>query len=272
MTYRISCTLFEPDPALGLSLMRKYQGIGMTAQPETRSSNTSSVIIAASVSLLALPSAVLAFTADFSVHESAASSVESVPVTGQDTAFSSALTLQSLAKGRLFPFTPASVSAKPERLVTVAIRVDPAEARAITVRGRNSARKDTDSAQLGIASTGFSLGISRGYRNFAETVSTPRPAADLTDIRKFRMAPSAKADNSRFSPHISMDDNHLPGRAPRTFAGDGSEVDLGGAYRVTKNLNVTAGVRYSQERERLTPLTDGKQDSQAVYVGTQFSF
>jgi hypothetical protein len=31
-------------------------------------------------------------------------------------------------------------------------------------------------------------------------------------------------------------------------------------------------VRYSQERERLTPLTDGKQDSQAVYVGTQFSF
>jgi hypothetical protein len=31
-------------------------------------------------------------------------------------------------------------------------------------------------------------------------------------------------------------------------------------------------VRYSQERERLRPLTDGKQDSQAVYVGTQFRF
>jgi len=35
---------------------------------------------------------------------------------------------------------------------------------------------------------------------------------------------------------------------------------------------VTAGVRYSQERDRLGPLTDGTQDSQAVYLGTQFRF
>ena len=49
-------------------------------------------------------------------------------------------------------------------------------------------------------------------------------------------------------------------------------TDVGGAYRVTRNLDVTAGVRYSQDRERLKPLTDGKQDSQAVYVGTQFRF
>ncbi|MFC3213373.1 hypothetical protein [Novosphingobium panipatense] len=41
---------------------------------------------------------------------------------------------------------------------------------------------------------------------------------------------------------------------------------------MTENLDVTAGVRYSQDRERLVPLTDGKQDSQAVYVGTQFKF
>jgi hypothetical protein len=32
-----------------------------------------------------------------------------------------------------------------------------------------------------------------------------------------------------------------------------------------------AGIRYSSERDRLRPLTDGKQDSQA-YVGTQFHF
>ena len=49
-------------------------------------------------------------------------------------------------------------------------------------------------------------------------------------------------------------------------------VDLGGAYRITRNLDVTAGVRLSQERDRLSPITDSVQDSQAVYVGTQFRF
>ena len=50
----------------------------------------------------------------------------------------------------------------------------------------------------------------------------------------------------------------------------GGELDA--SYRLSRNLDVTAGVRYSQDRERLMPLTDGKQDSQAVYVGTQFRF
>ena len=49
-------------------------------------------------------------------------------------------------------------------------------------------------------------------------------------------------------------------------------MDLGGSYRLTRNFDVTAGVRYSSERDRLRPLTDGKQDSQAVYVGTKFRF
>jgi hypothetical protein len=244
----------------------------MTGQPDRKSNITASVLIAGSVSLLALPSAVLAFTADFTVHDKAAPSVETAPATERGTAFSRALAIRSLAKGKLFPFTPAGISPQAERSVTVAVRVDPASARAITVRGRSLAQQDSD---LRLAPTGFSLGVSRGYKNFTETITPPvsRVATvDLPDLHKFSLAPSARPSDSRFSPRISVDDKPATGRAPRTFAGDGGEVDLGGAYRVTKNLNVTAGVRYSQERERLTPLTDGKQDSQAVYVGTQFSF
>jgi len=41
---------------------------------------------------------------------------------------------------------------------------------------------------------------------------------------------------------------------------------------VTRNVAVTAGVRYSSERDRIAPLTDTTQDSQAVYVGTRFRF
>ena len=51
----------------------------------------------------------------------------------------------------------------------------------------------------------------------------------------------------------------------------GQEVELGGSYRVSKNLDVTAGVRYSSD-DRLGPLTNEQRDNQAVYVGTQFRF
>ena len=48
--------------------------------------------------------------------------------------------------------------------------------------------------------------------------------------------------------------------------------DLGGSYSVTRNLAVTAGVRYKSEDQRLPRLTDNRRDSQAVYVGTAFRF
>ena len=41
---------------------------------------------------------------------------------------------------------------------------------------------------------------------------------------------------------------------------------------MTRNLAVTAGVRVSQDRNRIAPLTDGVEDDKAVYVGTQFRF
>ena len=64
----------------------------------------------------------------------------------------------------------------------------------------------------------------------------------------------------------------VSGAGGLAFADTEDVVDLGGAYSLTRNFDVTAGVRYSQERDRLRPLTDGKKDSQAVYVGTQFRF
>ena len=48
--------------------------------------------------------------------------------------------------------------------------------------------------------------------------------------------------------------------------------DLGGSYSVTRNVAVTAGVRYKSEDQRLPRLTDNRRDSQAVYVGTAFRF
>jgi hypothetical protein len=49
-------------------------------------------------------------------------------------------------------------------------------------------------------------------------------------------------------------------------------ADLGGSYSLTRNLEVTGGVRYKLQRDRLEPLVDERRDSQAVYIGTAFRF
>ncbi|WP_232332740.1 hypothetical protein [Novosphingobium aquimarinum] len=244
----------------------------------SRSGARAGIVLACTVGLLALPSAVLAFTVSFDNPPKTGAEREIAPMNAQPTGadFASAIPLRSLAKGQLFPFTPAETPDQPDRAVTVAVRVDAATAKAITVRGRSRmASGETDASKLRIASSAFNLGVSRGYRGFSQDLVADvqrKPSGELPDLGNFSLKPGGKPDDGRFSPRISIDEKQTAGRAPRTFAGEAGEVDLGGAYRLTKNLDVTAGVRYSQDRERLVPLTDGKQDSQAVYVGTQFKF
>jgi len=235
------------------------------------------ILLGACVSVLALPSAVLAFSASFRIGASKTSAIGSLDPESSPENLTRAIAMRSLAKGHQFPFTPAGTPNRPERAVTVAVRVDPEAAKAIIVHNRlQVARTDGEPGALRIAPAGFNLGVSRGYQNFAQNL-VPAPAApglaDVPDLKKYSLTPGASSqEESRFTPRISIDERRAAGRAPRTFSGDGGEVDLGGAYRVTDNLDVTAGVRYSQDRERLLPLTDGRQDNQAVYVGTQFRF
>ena len=174
-------------------------------------------------------------------------------------------------------FTPANAPGNRERTVTVAVRVDSDIAEAINIRSALNTSGGQGDGISAIASTRYNLGTARGYKSFA------RPAASLPegisriempDLANFRPAEPATADKpSRFQPRIALEGNGKPGRAEGTFEALGSQsVDLGGAYRITRNLDVTAGVRLSQERDRLAPITDSEQDSQAVYVGTQFRF
>ena len=49
-------------------------------------------------------------------------------------------------------------------------------------------------------------------------------------------------------------------------------VDLSSSYSLTRNLDVTAGMRYRSERERIAQIDDARRDSQSVYLGTAFHF
>ena len=130
------------------------------------------------------------------------------------------------------------------------------------------------STTLRIAPAAYSLGTARGYRSFAQSsaASVPINQAEMPDLASYQPKPGVAQGSSRFAPRITLDEKEKTGRSPRTFEQSDQQVDLGGSYRVTRNLNVTAGVRMTSDRDRLRPLTDGRQDSQAVYVGTQFRF
>lgn len=176
-------------------------------------------------------------------------------------------------------FTPAGTAIKRDRTITVAVRVDEETARAISVRQALEVAPGATNALNSQVVARYDLGTARGYQAFKRTqpqISLSNTVRDISmpDLSAFEPAgPTAEDQPSRFQTRIALEDEKAAGRSPNTLEALGSQtVDVGGAYSITRNLDVTAGVRLSQERDRLAPLTDATQDSQSVYVGTQFRF
>lgn len=182
------------------------------------------------------------------------------------------------ARGKAIRFTPAGAIADGESTVTVAVRVDGDTARAITVRSALAgAQAEPGTRSVTLAGTRYNLGIARGYQSFAKPQPAPIAAGvrDLAmpDLAEFKPSDGVKDKPSRFQPRIALESQETTGRARGTLEGLGEQsVDFGGSYRLTRNLDVTAGVRLSQDRDRMAPLSDGVEDDKAVYVGTQFRF
>ena len=239
---------------------------------------SAALICAGAAGLIFAPSAVLALGG---MGDDAASLVSQGRSLGSFTPASvdprlAHLIEQSGASGKLMRFTPAGATTRPGRSVTVVVRVDENTARAISVRSAFAIAKDQLSgAPLGLAPTRYNLGLSRGYQSFAQTPQLSRDLseAQIPDLSAYQPSPGVKEKPSRFNARIALEEEQKSGRPPRTLDSLGDQTfDLGGSYSVTRNLNVTAGIRYSQDRDRIELLTNGKQDSQAVYVGTQFRF
>jgi hypothetical protein len=238
------------------------------------------------VCVLALPSAVLAYSNKLeSVVPGASPGIGPFTADGVDPHLARALAAQPSGNGLLFRFTPAGLSTRPDRSVTVAVRVDAQTAQAIVVRGpanRGPALVAPGPQVLHVASTAYNLGLAHGYEGFTAAPTNfalPRDNKrnDMPDLSAYATAStdnSAAATVSRLAPRVQLDEKERAGRSPRTLEALGEQsLDVGGSYRVSRNFDVTAGLRYSQDRDRLKSVSpDGKSDSQAVYVGTQFHF
>ncbi|MDE2436566.1 MAG: hypothetical protein KGM49_09925 [Sphingomonadales bacterium] len=243
-------------------------------QPGGRRNGAAAVLLAGTVGMLALPSAVLALSSRFDQQPL----IDSDPArpggfrpAEVDPRLARSITVRALSKGRTFQFTPAAMPSRMDRSLTVAVRLNSPATREIVVRG--PVQSAGNGSSIKIAPTAYSLGVTRSGKTLAQGGVSDSRRSYAPNLSAYTLAPGAPSDPSRFSPRIELDERSRAGRSPRTLEGQGDQtVDLGGSYRVTGNLNVTAGVRYSSERNRIDPLTEGKQESQAVYVGTQFRF
>ena len=188
------------------------------------------------------------------------------------------------ANGRMMRFTPASAVNNQDRSVTVAIRVDSQAVQAISVRNAiANARDVVPDAGRRIVSTRYDLGLARGYSSFAQAPASPRTtalsqrlsSAAIPDLAEFEPSPGVREEPSRFAARIALEqDGRTTAAAPQSLDDVVDQrLDVAGSYRLTRNLDVTAGVRYEQDRNRLDRVPNvEQQDSQAVYVGTQFRF
>ncbi|MEM7779587.1 MAG: hypothetical protein AAF697_04235 [Pseudomonadota bacterium] len=192
------------------------------------------------------------------------------------------------ARKRGIRFTPVGASiTDADRTVTVAVRVDQDAAQSFSIGDTTEVTPGLGTGIVGLQASRFNLGTALGYQSFARAQNedtTPvsgRPivldgvsSLSIPDLAEFEPSRPSRSDRpSRLQPRIELGDEAILGRSANTLDSIGSQtVDVGGAFSLSPNLDVTAGVRYSQERERLDPLTNSVQDSQAVYVGTQIRF
>lgn len=236
------------------------------------------VVLAAAVCALAIPGAGLAVVS--STPEAAPETMEFLPFTPAGVDPELAARVAAVIGEDALRFTPAS---KPrlsnQRTVNFAVRVDKGIAASISGRspGDKLASANPIESVLPVTPTRYNLGVARGYQSFAQptrsAASVPTGIRDIAmpDLSTYR--DGERDERSRFQSRIEIGQKDRAGSSPLTIEGAGSQqVDLGGSYSLSRNLDVTAGVRLKQERDRLAPLTNGVEDDQAVYVGTQIRF
>ncbi|QDZ08839.1 hypothetical protein FPZ24_16310 [Sphingomonas panacisoli] len=164
-----------------------------------------------------------------------------------------------------FRFAPAE-SRGVRRPVVTALQIATPKTGVVTLRNLGS---DTTAPGLGLAPIKYNLVASTAAKRLS--VPGDAPKMDLgTSPSGRRMDPGfnlSKPSKLKAVTDRPPTDTRLIGDAPQM-------IDVGGAYSLRRNIDVTAGVRYkSPDRDRLAPMPDDRRvDSQAVYVGTTFKF
>jgi len=166
-----------------------------------------------------------------------------------------------------FRFTPSESRRGGSRAVTVAVR-----ARSTRVLATDRAAAP---ASVSLTPIAYNLGVSVGWKRFAVSGDVTRVDLVTQPGSRERADLGVSYSGKRASGRVTAVTDRPLTNTPVLIGDKPSySIDVGGSYSLTRNLDVTAGIRYKSEteRERLPRLTDNRRDSQAVYVGTAFRF
>jgi hypothetical protein len=170
-----------------------------------------------------------------------------------------------------FRFTPAEAT-QDKRAVTVAVRARTNRA-ALAANDivRTGPAKPT---ALGIQPIAYTLGASVAWKRFALSgdvshvdLGLQPGSRETADVALTYKAGRASSRLTATTDRPLADSNKLVEEAPSY------SLDLSSSYSLTRHIDLTAGMRYRSDRERLARLgDDDRRDSQSVYVGTAFRF
>ncbi|WP_375394500.1 hypothetical protein [uncultured Sphingomonas sp.] len=169
-----------------------------------------------------------------------------------------------------FHFTPAE-SRRGNRGVTIAVR---ARSNQVSLADTTRLAAAAPATSIGLAPIAYNLGAAIGWKRLAisgdmghvDLAGAPG-SRDTADVAVTYAGRRLSGRLKAFTEHPLVSGPQLASEMPSY------SVDVSSSYALTHNLNVTAGVRYRADRDRLAPSTlDATHDSQAVYLGTAFHF
>lgn len=166
-----------------------------------------------------------------------------------------------------FRFTPSEGQRIGKRAVTVAVRARTLQPVATPERAAVDANTGPTLAPIA-----YNLGTSVGWKRFAAAGSLAKldVAAQAGSRDRIGTAPGGAARRAGGPAvdlgKVAIDPPKLVADAPS------GPIGVGGSYSLTRHFDVTAGVRYKSEKDRLLRLEDTRRDNQALYVGTAFRF
>lgn len=202
-----------------------------------------------------------------------------------------AATRMSAVRGGIGTFTPAAADPRLAAMLSRSglpeggFRFTPSESRSgagravtVAVRARTNRGSQTQIAavtpSLNLAPVAYNLGVSVGWKRFVTTTDAVKIDLATQSAGRERVDLGMTYTGKRATSRVTGNSARSAVDTPVVLADQPASIDLGGSYSVTRNLAVTAGLRYKNEDQRLPRLTtsDNRRDSQAVYVGTAFRF
>jgi hypothetical protein len=166
-----------------------------------------------------------------------------------------------------FRFTPSAASPDKSKAVRVAVRA----------RGANSGDATrTVGVQSGsvaaITPTAYNLGVAVGWKRFAMSGDFARTENGVVPGARRGAELGVSYEGRKFGGGVKVAAERAEGAQRLVNADSSYLLDVGGSYSIARNVDLTGGVRYKIQRDRLQPLVDERRDSQAVYIGTAFRF